>query len=147
MTYILFKMADDHMENQNYKDVIPRSEDESEVESENNPTDSDLREVVNEHNEVLGVVQNPTNFANLSEGRSEESYDYDPPPVPENMFSSSESSIWQWSKLEFKKYRCNRKLLTPSSIDRRSRLILIISPCKSIVLHEESDTCHKKVTV
>ena len=93
MTYILFKMADDHMENQNYsgllnyKDLIPPSEDES----ENNPTDSDLLEVVNEHNEVLGVVQNPTNFANLSEGRSEENYDYHPPPVPDNMFSSSES--------------------------------------------------------
>ena len=41
MTYILFKTADDHME------VITPSDNESE---------SGLLEIVNEHNEVLGVV-------------------------------------------------------------------------------------------
>ena len=71
MTYILFKMADNHMDNQNYsgllnyKDLIPPGKNES----ENNPSDSDLLEVVNEHNEVLGVVQNATNLANLLEGK------------------------------------------------------------------------------
>ena len=45
MTYILFKMADDHME------VIPPSDNENENESE-----SGLLEIVNEHNEVFGIV-------------------------------------------------------------------------------------------
>ena len=64
MTYILFKMADDHME------VIPPSDNESE---------SGLLEIVNEHNEVLGIVL------------SNNQLPCEPPLGEENMFSSSKS--------------------------------------------------------
>ena len=78
MTYILFKMADDHME------VIPPSDNESEsglleIVNEHNESESGLLETVNEHNEVLGVV--------LSNNQPP----CEPPLREENMFSSSES--------------------------------------------------------
>ena len=72
MTYIISKMADDHME------VIPPSDnenDESEFENE-----SGLLQVVNEHNEVLGVV--------LADNQHPP---YQSPLQEQNMFSSSES--------------------------------------------------------
>ena len=72
MTYIISKMANDHME------VIPPSDnenDESEFENQ-----SGLLQVVNEHNEVLGVV--------LSDNQHPP---YQSPLQEQNMFSSSES--------------------------------------------------------
>ena len=67
MTYIIIKMADNHME-------VPPSDDENEDESE-----SGLLEIVNEHNEVLGVVLSNNNIPYENQVREE------------NMFSSSES--------------------------------------------------------
>ena len=67
MTYIIIKMADDHME-------VPPSDNENEDESE-----SGLLEIVNEHNEVLGIVLSNNNVPYENQVREE------------NMFSSSES--------------------------------------------------------
>ena len=121
-------MADDHM------DIIPASENEdSNIEpfpqllalnhdSENSedinyskPSPNELLEIVNEHNEVLGVVQlsdfgqREEQAGNLAEDDTnlnidqhdrnnddptpqDEIQDYEPPPFPEDMFSNSESN-------------------------------------------------------
>ena len=71
MTYIISKMADDHME------VVPPSDNENdESEFENEPG---LLQVVNEYNEVLGVV--------LADNQHPP---YQSPLQEQNMFSSSE---------------------------------------------------------